>query len=63
LKLAPAQGVHLLMPRLGEAIEPSQVERVQPWWRDVETAPAAHKPGVADETPETISPSVGFPID
>jgi L-ascorbate metabolism protein UlaG (beta-lactamase superfamily) len=65
LKLAPAQGVHLLMPRLGEAIEPSRTEAVQPWWRDVETAPAAAapKPSTADETSETISPSMGFPID
>lgn len=37
LQLAPQQGVHLLMPRLGEAIEPGQVDGVQPWWRDVGT--------------------------
>ena len=33
LALAPAKSVELVMPRLGEAIEPSCVERVQPWWR------------------------------
>jgi L-ascorbate metabolism protein UlaG (beta-lactamase superfamily) len=35
LKLAPRHGVHLLMPRLGEAVEPVQVDSVKPWWRDV----------------------------
>jgi L-ascorbate metabolism protein UlaG (beta-lactamase superfamily) len=32
---APALGAQLVMPRLGEAVEPSQVEGVTPWWRDV----------------------------
>jgi len=35
LQLAPRQGVHLLMPRLGEAVEPAHVESVTPWWRGV----------------------------
>jgi len=33
LKLAPAQGARLVMPRLGEPVEPSRVELVTPWWR------------------------------
>jgi L-ascorbate metabolism protein UlaG (beta-lactamase superfamily) len=43
LALAPQQGVHLLMPQLGQAIEPIQVDSVTPWWRGVESkdAPAA----------------------
>ena len=35
LQWAPRQGVHLLMPRLGDAIEPVQVDSVTPWWRGV----------------------------
>jgi L-ascorbate metabolism protein UlaG (beta-lactamase superfamily) len=35
LQLAPAHGAHLVMPRLGEPVEPSRVERVEPWWRGV----------------------------
>jgi L-ascorbate metabolism protein UlaG (beta-lactamase superfamily) len=35
VKLAPARGAHLVMPRLGEPVEPSRVERVEPWWRGV----------------------------
>ena len=33
--LAPARGVALCMPRLGEAIEPARPPAVEPWWRGV----------------------------
>jgi L-ascorbate metabolism protein UlaG (beta-lactamase superfamily) len=35
LSLAPKQDVALMMPRLGEPIEPSRVEAVDPWWRPI----------------------------
>ncbi|MCC6929109.1 MAG: MBL fold metallo-hydrolase [Gemmatimonadaceae bacterium] len=35
LRLAPNAGVPLLMPRMGEPIEPALVERLTPWWREV----------------------------
>lgn len=31
-------GVHVVTPRLGRAIEPAQVERIDPWWREVAAA-------------------------
>jgi hypothetical protein len=31
---AAEQGVHIVTPRLGAAIEPSRVERVDAWWRE-----------------------------
>ncbi|MBM3546030.1 MAG: hypothetical protein FJX54_03685 [Alphaproteobacteria bacterium] len=37
IALAPKAGAHLVMPRLGEAIEPAHAERADPWWRGVET--------------------------
>jgi L-ascorbate metabolism protein UlaG (beta-lactamase superfamily) len=43
LELAPRQGVHLVLPRLGEAVHPALADGVRPWWRGVdtrETAPA-----------------------
>ena len=40
LRLAPQQGVQLLMPQLGQAVEPAQVDSVTPWWRSVEKAGA-----------------------
>ena len=44
LKLAPQQGVQLLMPQLGQPVEPAQVDSVTPWWRGVETADAPLQP-------------------
>ncbi len=38
---APARGTPLLMPRLGEPVEPAHGEPAQPWWRAVEAAGAA----------------------
>ncbi len=37
--LAPRQGVRLVMPRLGEAVEPVRIDTVTPWWREVEQGP------------------------
>ncbi|MBX3604883.1 MAG: MBL fold metallo-hydrolase [Piscinibacter sp.] len=57
LQLAPQQGVHLLMPRLGEAVEPAQVEGVTPWWR-----------GVGNDGTQAVEPlswpkALPFPLD
>jgi L-ascorbate metabolism protein UlaG (beta-lactamase superfamily) len=41
LALAPRRGVHLVMPRLGEAVEPVRVDSVTPWWRAVAQRDAA----------------------
>jgi len=35
-ELGPARGVPLVMPRLGEPVEPTAVEEPQPWWRAVD---------------------------
>ncbi|MBI5718512.1 MAG: MBL fold metallo-hydrolase [Burkholderiales bacterium] len=40
LELAPAQGVHLVMPRLGEPVHPARVDAVRPWWRGVDSRAA-----------------------
>jgi L-ascorbate metabolism protein UlaG (beta-lactamase superfamily) len=64
LRLAPSRGVPLLMPRLGEPVEPSRVDRVDAWWRSVaaleRTGPAeAARPAAAPG----IDASVPWPID
>lgn len=41
LAIGEKRGVPLVMPRLGEPVEPRQVERVSPWWRAVERKPQA----------------------
>ncbi len=53
LQLAPRQGAHLLMPQLGQAVEPVQVDSVTPWWRAVDQSAAAA--GHAEPEPEPIS--------
>ncbi len=51
IKVAPAQGVHLVMPRLGEAVEPLRVETVTPWWRGASDAkdPIVEAPATAED--------------
>lgn len=44
LELAPKTGARLMMPRLGEPIEPEHAGRVEPWWRDVDTVVQANPP-------------------
>jgi L-ascorbate metabolism protein UlaG (beta-lactamase superfamily) len=58
LALAPRQGVHLLMPQLGEAVEPVQVDHVTPWWRGVERRGAA-----AAIEPLSWPRALPFPLD
>jgi L-ascorbate metabolism protein UlaG (beta-lactamase superfamily) len=57
LQLAPAQGVHLVMPTLGQPVQPAQVESVTPWWRGVEQAHSA--PAQAMSWPKTAA----WPLD
>lgn len=45
LTLGPKRGAHLVMPTLGEPVEPSRAEAVTPWWR------AAAAPSNARTTP------------
>jgi L-ascorbate metabolism protein UlaG (beta-lactamase superfamily) len=46
LELAPQHDVQLLLPRLGEPVEPVQDQRCEPWWRGVDSAllPVAAQP-------------------
>ncbi len=38
---APRQRAHLLMPQLGQPVEPAQVDSVTPWWRAVDHGASA----------------------
>jgi L-ascorbate metabolism protein UlaG (beta-lactamase superfamily) len=54
-----ARGLPLVMPRLGEVVEPAHVEAVLPWWRGVDVGRGAPAPTV-----ETVLPkSFPFPLD
>jgi L-ascorbate metabolism protein UlaG (beta-lactamase superfamily) len=45
----PKAGAQLVMPRIGEPVEPAHAERVEPWWRVVDPArkPEARRPAEA----------------
>ena len=64
LALAPAQGVQLVMPRLGDSIEPSRAEAVAPGWREVD-ARRRGKPAVPAQAPEpmTLPKAMPWPVD
>jgi L-ascorbate metabolism protein UlaG (beta-lactamase superfamily) len=57
LDLAPRQGVHLLMPQLGQAVEPAQVDSVTPWWRGVDSH------GSEAPVPVTWPKALAWPLD
>jgi hypothetical protein len=58
--LAPGRGARLLVPRLGEPVEPAQVDEVVPWWRGVDAGGAAT---VEAPLPETLPKSMPWPVD
>lgn len=61
LELAPRAGAQLIMPRLGEPVEPSHAEKVAPWWRAVDQA--AHPPAPAVAAEVTVPKSMPWPLD
>ena len=67
VQLAPARGAHLVMPRLGDAVEPSRVETIDPWWRAIAAADAAdaarggergERPGELAATSDVMAPPI-----
>ena len=71
LKLAPERGATLVMPMLGEPVEPARAEPGRPWWRAVtalEKADAERGTPAPPEEPPTLPPladgsGVEWPID
>jgi L-ascorbate metabolism protein UlaG (beta-lactamase superfamily) len=65
LALAPGYGAQLVMPRLGEPVEPSRAEAVSPWWREVGGSRPAAAPmsAPAPAAPMTLPKSMPWPID
>jgi L-ascorbate metabolism protein UlaG (beta-lactamase superfamily) len=56
LTLGPAAGAQLLMPRLGEPVEPAQGREVEPWWRTrkAERARPLRETLVASAVPKSL---------
>lgn len=61
MTMAPKRGAQLVMPRLGEAIEPGRVDRVNPWWRalaGLERSDDAVEPSLEEQ-----DPAIQWPLD
>jgi len=61
LELGPKAGARLLMPRLGEPLEPAHEHEVEPWWRVVDAA--ARGPSSGAPVPTTLPKVMPWPID
>jgi L-ascorbate metabolism protein UlaG (beta-lactamase superfamily) len=61
LELAPYTDAQLLMPLLGQPVEPEHVEVVKPWWREVDKAQI--KPTSSTSGEVTLPTSVPWPLD
>ena len=63
LELGPRRGVQLVMPRLGEPVEPAHVDRVTPWWRAVDVAIEKCSEVPTGPPATTLPKSMPWPID
>jgi L-ascorbate metabolism protein UlaG (beta-lactamase superfamily) len=69
LRLGPERGAELLMPMLGEPVEPARAAPVEPWWRAVTALEDANRGLPAPpEEPPTLPPlsdgsGVEWPLD
>jgi L-ascorbate metabolism protein UlaG (beta-lactamase superfamily) len=59
LSLGEKANTQLVMPRLGEAIEPEHAARAQAWWRGVDTMARPPQPEASTTLPKAMS----WPID
>jgi L-ascorbate metabolism protein UlaG (beta-lactamase superfamily) len=62
LALGPKKGAQLLMPRLGEPVEPAHGRELAPWWRAVDELV---RPALPPDTAEamTMPKSMPWPLD
>lgn len=68
LTAAPAHGAQLLMPRLGEPVEPARGPVAAPWWRSVGGVEPAAQPAPAtrdEPAPQQADPAhpLAWPLD
>ena len=62
LAQAPKTDARLLMPRLGQPIEPAHAGRVEPWWRLVDQATLPARTS-GEPVPEALPRAMPWPID
>ncbi len=61
LELASHSGAELLMPILGQPVEPAHAQVVKPWWREVDSVFV--QPALDMEREVALSKSVPWPLD
>jgi L-ascorbate metabolism protein UlaG (beta-lactamase superfamily) len=61
LARAPQDGVRLLLPQLGEPVEPSHQHELRPWWRAVDERPVRHRQ--PEPTAITLPKAMPWPFD
>src|SRR5258706_4396262 len=61
LELGPKTGARLVMPRLGEPVEPAHAGDVEPWWRAVDAT--AREPELATPVAVTLPKVMPWPLD
>ena len=59
LERASKSGARLLMPTLGEPVEPDHGRRVEPWWRDVDRIEVPPGSSTSEDLPKLMP----WPID
>jgi L-ascorbate metabolism protein UlaG (beta-lactamase superfamily) len=62
LELGPGRGANLLMPRLGEPVEPARGHPLSPWWRAVDS-PERRGHRVPEATELSLPKQVSWPLD
>ena len=66
LELGPGMGAQLVMPRLGEPVEPAHPHDVKPWWRGVDQRAPRPEPQARQAPPpaaEGLPKEMPWPID
>jgi L-ascorbate metabolism protein UlaG (beta-lactamase superfamily) len=61
LELGPKAGARLMMPRLGEPVEPAHAELLEPWWRVVDKTAREPEPDAPAAT--TLPKAMPWPMD
>ena len=62
LELAPQLGAELIMPILGQSVEPANAQIVRPWWREVDSVPLGVISDRGSEV-EGLPKSMTWPLD
>jgi L-ascorbate metabolism protein UlaG (beta-lactamase superfamily) len=66
IEQADRLGTPLLMPLLGQAVEPAHAEKTRPWWRSVDTQAAPHTAPIPEPVPAAepqLPKGMPWPLD